>query len=426
MGNKADVSSNDLLRLWADDESTRVVLLYLECFGDPVRFARVARAVSRRKPDRRPEGRKDRSGPAQRPRPHGGPRQRPRHGRRAVHPHRCDPRPDARGAGRRRAAARPPAGAGGSPRRSRRQRRRSARPRRRRRRRGGSTSRCCRPRCRTRSPGPCQRPRPRPIRSTWAPTSRPTSWRPSCRSIGRSGEVDACMVVFVDVGEQRRLDEVASLALRHRRRRHDAGAVTDRCPATARRGSLPAFPTPERAVGRRCPRRPASPWLASIADETVDADAADTSLRRHRRSSTPDAWPGATRADAPTSHGWMRRRRSSCSTPPACRWRHRHRSGRRQPRAARRHDPRPRVRPGRRRGRRRHRRRAARRPGRTGRAGRRGGGATGHREPAPGAVAARLPRSPGAAGGHASSRWSSASPCSPPACRRSSSSTSTR
>jgi acetate---CoA ligase (ADP-forming) len=50
MGNKADVSGNDLLRLWADDGSTNVVLLYLESFGDPVRFARVARAVSRRKP----------------------------------------------------------------------------------------------------------------------------------------------------------------------------------------------------------------------------------------------------------------------------------------------------------------------------------------------------------------------------------------
>ena len=50
MGNKADVSGNDLLRLWADDEATRVMLLYLESFGDPVRFARIARAVSRRKP----------------------------------------------------------------------------------------------------------------------------------------------------------------------------------------------------------------------------------------------------------------------------------------------------------------------------------------------------------------------------------------
>ncbi len=50
MGNKIDVSGNDLLRLWADDEQTNVVLLYLESFGDPVRFARVARAVSQRKP----------------------------------------------------------------------------------------------------------------------------------------------------------------------------------------------------------------------------------------------------------------------------------------------------------------------------------------------------------------------------------------
>jgi acyl-CoA synthetase (NDP forming) len=50
MGNKVDVSSNDLLRAWADDVDTTVVMLYLESFGDPVRFARVARAVSRRKP----------------------------------------------------------------------------------------------------------------------------------------------------------------------------------------------------------------------------------------------------------------------------------------------------------------------------------------------------------------------------------------
>lgn len=50
MGDKVDVSGNDLLRLWADDAATNVVLLQLESFGDPVRFARVARAVSRRKP----------------------------------------------------------------------------------------------------------------------------------------------------------------------------------------------------------------------------------------------------------------------------------------------------------------------------------------------------------------------------------------
>ena len=68
MGNKADVSGNDLLRLWADDDSTTVVLLYLESFGDPVRFARVARAVSRRKPIVALKSGRTAAGPARRPR----------------------------------------------------------------------------------------------------------------------------------------------------------------------------------------------------------------------------------------------------------------------------------------------------------------------------------------------------------------------
>ena len=50
MGNKADVSGNDLLRYWEDDDRTRVVLLYLESFGNPRNFSRIARQVSRRKP----------------------------------------------------------------------------------------------------------------------------------------------------------------------------------------------------------------------------------------------------------------------------------------------------------------------------------------------------------------------------------------
>ncbi len=50
IGNKADVSSNDLLEWWEDDPSTAVVLLYVESFGNPRRFARVARRVARRKP----------------------------------------------------------------------------------------------------------------------------------------------------------------------------------------------------------------------------------------------------------------------------------------------------------------------------------------------------------------------------------------
>ena len=50
IGNKADVSSNDLLEWWEEDEDTDVVLLYLESFGNPQKFARVAGRVARRKP----------------------------------------------------------------------------------------------------------------------------------------------------------------------------------------------------------------------------------------------------------------------------------------------------------------------------------------------------------------------------------------
>jgi succinyl-CoA synthetase alpha subunit/GNAT superfamily N-acetyltransferase len=50
VGNKADVSGNDLLQYWEDDERTSVVLLYLESFGNPRKFARVARRVARAKP----------------------------------------------------------------------------------------------------------------------------------------------------------------------------------------------------------------------------------------------------------------------------------------------------------------------------------------------------------------------------------------
>jgi acetyl coenzyme A synthetase (ADP forming)-like protein len=50
VGNKADVSSNDLLAYWAGDPRTRVIALYLESFGNPRRFARLAPAVAREKP----------------------------------------------------------------------------------------------------------------------------------------------------------------------------------------------------------------------------------------------------------------------------------------------------------------------------------------------------------------------------------------
>ncbi len=50
IGNKADVSSNDLLEYWEDDADTDVVMLYLESFGNPFRFGRIARRVARKKP----------------------------------------------------------------------------------------------------------------------------------------------------------------------------------------------------------------------------------------------------------------------------------------------------------------------------------------------------------------------------------------
>jgi len=50
LGNKADVSGNDLLCFWEDDPETDVILLYLESFGNPRKFSRIARRVARKKP----------------------------------------------------------------------------------------------------------------------------------------------------------------------------------------------------------------------------------------------------------------------------------------------------------------------------------------------------------------------------------------
>jgi acetyl coenzyme A synthetase (ADP forming)-like protein len=50
IGNKADVSSNDLIQYWAADERTEVILLYLESFGNPRKFAQIARRVGQNKP----------------------------------------------------------------------------------------------------------------------------------------------------------------------------------------------------------------------------------------------------------------------------------------------------------------------------------------------------------------------------------------
>jgi acetyl coenzyme A synthetase (ADP forming)-like protein len=50
VGNKADLSGNDFIQYWESDRQTDVIMLYLESFGNPRKFARVARRVSRSKP----------------------------------------------------------------------------------------------------------------------------------------------------------------------------------------------------------------------------------------------------------------------------------------------------------------------------------------------------------------------------------------
>src|SRR5262245_37143862 len=50
LGNKADVSGNDLLEYWQDDSETHVALMYLESFGNPRKFIRIARRFTRTKP----------------------------------------------------------------------------------------------------------------------------------------------------------------------------------------------------------------------------------------------------------------------------------------------------------------------------------------------------------------------------------------
>lgn len=50
MGNKADVSGNDLLEYWEEDPRTRVIAMYLESFGNPRHFTEIAKRVGRKKP----------------------------------------------------------------------------------------------------------------------------------------------------------------------------------------------------------------------------------------------------------------------------------------------------------------------------------------------------------------------------------------
>jgi acetyl coenzyme A synthetase (ADP forming)-like protein len=50
VGNKADISGNDMIQYWESDENTDVILLHLESFGNPRKFARLTKRVARKKP----------------------------------------------------------------------------------------------------------------------------------------------------------------------------------------------------------------------------------------------------------------------------------------------------------------------------------------------------------------------------------------
>jgi acyl-CoA synthetase (NDP forming) len=49
-GNRADVSGNDIIQYWENNDNIGVILLYIESFGDSRRFARLARRITRKKP----------------------------------------------------------------------------------------------------------------------------------------------------------------------------------------------------------------------------------------------------------------------------------------------------------------------------------------------------------------------------------------
>ncbi len=50
IGNKADIDGNHIIEYWRDDPTVEIILLYLENFGDPRTFSKIAREVSRVKP----------------------------------------------------------------------------------------------------------------------------------------------------------------------------------------------------------------------------------------------------------------------------------------------------------------------------------------------------------------------------------------
>ena len=104
IGNKADVSSNDLLEFWEDDPQTSLIVLYLESFGNPRKFATACAPGGAHEADPRAQGRADGLRRTRIALAHGSARRLGDGRRRAVPPGRRGSCGHARGADRRRGA----------------------------------------------------------------------------------------------------------------------------------------------------------------------------------------------------------------------------------------------------------------------------------------------------------------------------------
>ena len=288
-GNRADVSGNDLLQYWATDPATEVVLLHLESFGNPRKFARLARSVGRTKPVVAVK-----SGRHVKVTPRAG-----RHlgrragavGGRAVRLGRGDPGRDRGADVRRRHAAGPPAAAG---------------------RRSGWRSSATPPRSACWSPTPSSSRGwswPTRSRSTSAPTARPEDFRAALQAAVDDDGVDAVVAVFLpplmagSAGVRpgaargrrgRRRSRSSRASCRPRASRRELAVLDeDGMPA---RGSVPSYSTPERAVislakvaeYARWRRRPVGelPELPDVDEAAGPAIVRDGPGRRARRAAT--------------------------------------------------------------------------------------------------------------------------------------------
>ena len=163
VGDKLDVSSNDMLLWWEQDGVTRLAVLYIESFGNPRKFARTARRVSATMPVLTVLAARDEHSSDARTR-----EALFRAGRRGHHPRLRRADPGHRAAGH-------PAGAGRAPGRDRVQRRQRRDP-------GRGRLRRSRPDRRARSPTPPPRSPPRRSARAWngRPPARRTPSSPSC------------------------------------------------------------------------------------------------------------------------------------------------------------------------------------------------------------------------------------------------------